>query len=306
MTTNPPQITATSWALVGVLSLTWGGAFLAMEMGLEGVPPFWLAASRILLGSLLMGAIIWARGKPLFTEPGARPWGRLFVIGLLSSALPFALLCWGQQYVTSGFAGVSMAAVALFVLPMAHLMIPGEGMTWRTSLGFVIGFAGVVFLIGAQAFDTTGAALEPAGRLACLAAAGCYALSSVMMRKLPPCDPVTLAGVLLAIGAVLAVPLAWAVEGPPSLPQGASLWWVIYLGLVPTAFANVLRVVLVRTAGPVFMSLVNYLVPVWSVLLGWIVLSEPLPSSLLLALILILAGMALSQGAALRRLLLRA
>ncbi|MGR3502800.1 DMT family transporter [Pseudaestuariivita sp.] len=297
-----PQITATSFALIGVLSLTWGGAFLAMEMGLEGVPPFWLAASRILLGSLVMGLIILWRRAPLFLDDSPRPWGALWTVGLLSSAIPFGLLCWGQQYTTSGFAGVSMAAVALFVLPLAHVLVASERMTAGKTLGFVIGFVGVCILIGAQAFDTTGAALEPYGRLACLGAAGCYALSSVLMRRLPPVDPVVLAGVLLMIGATVSVPLAYMMEGTPPMPQGASLWWVLYLGLVPTAFANVLRVVLVRSAGPVFMSLVNYLVPLWSVLLGWAVLSEPLPSSLLLALLLILAGMALSQRETLAKL----
>lgn len=302
MTPAAPQITPASWLMLIILGLIWGSAFLSMEMGLNGVPPFWLAASRILLGSAVMGAVIWWRGRPLFLTDAPRPWGALLVIGMLSSAVPFALLCWGQQYTTSGFAGVSMAAVALFVLPLAHVMIPGEALSWRKTLGFAIGFGGVCVLIGAQAFDATGAALEPYGRAACLGAAACYALSSVLMRRLPPVDPVTLAGVLLAIGALMAVPLAWWMEGPPPLPDPVSLAWVIYLGLFPTAIANVLRVMLVRSAGPVFMSLVNYMVPVWSVLLGWAILAEPLPPSLVLAMGLILAGLALSQGAALSRL----
>ena len=75
-----------------------------------------------------------------------------------------------------------------------------------------------------------------------------------------------------------------------------------FLGLVPTAFANLLRVLVVRSAGPVFMSLVNYQVPVWSVVLGALILAEPLPPSLLYAMALILAGVGLSQYGALRRL----
>ena len=87
--------------------------------------------------------------------------------------MPFMLISWGQQYVTSGFAGISMAAVALIVLPMAHLMVPDERLNPRKILGFLIGFAGVLVLIGPRAFSSTGADLETLGRLACVGAAAC-------------------------------------------------------------------------------------------------------------------------------------
>ena len=223
-------------------------------------------------------------------------------VGAFSSAVPFMLLSWGQQYVTSGFAGVSMAAVPLMVLPLAHLLVTGERMTLRRVAGFLVGFAGVVVLIGGQAFASTGAAMEPFGRAACLGAAGCYAVSSVVMRRLPAVDPIGLATVLLLIGAAVVLPAAWIVEGPPPAVSGQTLAVLAVLGLVPTAGANILRVMVIRTAGPTFMSLVNYIVPVWSVVLGALILSEALPPALLGALALILTGVLLSQWGALKRL----
>jgi len=101
------------------------------------------------------------------------------------------------------------------------------------------------------------------------------------------------------------LPAAWIVEGPPPSVDGQTLAVLALLGLVPTAGANILRVVVIRTAGPTFMSLTNYIVPVWSVVLGAWILSEPLPPSLLWALALILAGVFLSQWGALRRLFWR-
>jgi drug/metabolite transporter (DMT)-like permease len=86
------------------------------------------------------------------------------------------------------------------------------------------------------------------------------------------------------------------------MPSTQTLLIIAFLGLVPTAAANFLRVTVVRTAGPVFMSLTNYQVPIWSVVMGIILLGEPAPPSLLLALVLILAGVGLSQYGALRRL----
>lgn len=298
-----PEITAKSWYMVAALAFIWGGTFLVTEVALEGITPFWLAAARIGFAAVLMLAIWAARGFVLFeTRPDRGQVAALIAIGGFSGAIPFTLLAWGQQFVTSGFAGVSMASTALIMLPLAHLFVPGERMTLRRVVGFAVGFCGVAVLIGGKAFETTGAPLEAAGRFACIAAASCYATSSILMRRLPPVDPIGLATALLLIGSVFILPTAWAVEGLPPLPDATTLLILLFLGLVPTALANFMRVLVVRSAGPVFMSLVNYQVPVWSVVLGALILSEPLPPALIWALILILAGLAVSQYGALKRL----
>ncbi|WP_299209483.1 DMT family transporter [uncultured Tateyamaria sp.] len=304
--TDSPRITAASWVMVAILGFTWGGTFLVTEIALTGITPFWLAAGRICFAAILMIAIWTALGAPLFKGPvPLSTWTSLGAIGGFSSAIPFMLLAWGQQYVTSGFAGVSMASVALIVLPLAHLLVPGERMTVRRSLGFVIGFVGVCILIGGQAFEASGAQLETAGRIACIGAASCYGISSILMRRLPPVDPIGLSTVLLLIAALIVLPAAWVVEGPPPLPDTQTVVVIAFLGLIPTAAANMLRVLVIRSAGPVFMSITNYQVPVWSVVMGAALLNEPLPPSLLWAMLLILAGVGLSQYGALQRLFAR-
>jgi drug/metabolite transporter (DMT)-like permease len=141
--------------------------------------------------------------------------------------------------------------------------------------------------------------------MACVTAAACYAVASIMLRRLPDAHPIGLATILLLIGACITIPVAFVVEGAPPLPSPQILGVLAFLGLVPTAGANFLRVLVVRSAGPVFMSLVNYQVPLWSVLLGALILGEELPRALLLAMSLILTGVGLSQYGALRRLFLR-
>ena len=136
---------------------------------------------------------------------------------------------------------------------------------------------------------------------ACVGAACCYGISSVLMRRLPDVDPIGLSTLILIIAAGIVVPLALIVEGPPPLPDSRTLVVMAFLGLIPTAAANMLRVLVIRSAGPVFMSLTNYQVPVWSVVLGAWILGEPLPASLLGALVLILSGVGLSQYGAFRR-----
>ena len=296
-----PQITPASWGMVATLGLVWGATFLFIELALEGITPFWLAAGRIGFAALLAVAIWQVRGGRLFLtqETG---WAALAVAGLFNSAVPFMLLSWGQQTVTSGFAGVSMASGALIMLPLAHVFVPGERITLRRTIGMLVGFVGVAVLLGGQAFVSSGDPMEPYGRLACFGAATCYAISSVLMRRLPPVDPFGLAAMALVFGSLLVIPAALVVEGPPPLPDTRTLWIVALLGLIPTAGANMLRILVIRSAGPVFMSLVSYQVPMWSVILGIVVLGEPFRPALLLAMGLILLGVLVSQWGALTRL----
>lgn len=292
--------------MISLLGFVWGGTFLITELALKGMTPFWIAASRISFAALVMTALWGARGFMLFhARPAVKTKLSVLIVAALSSAVPFALLAWGQQYVTSGFAGVSMASVPLIVLPIAHFALPGEQMAFRRTVGFCIGFVGVVILIGGQAFASTGTPLESAGRIACVGAALCYAISSVIMRRVPAVDPIGLATVLLILAVPMILALAMIVEGIPPLPSQHILLVLAFLGLVPTAAANLLRVLVVRSAGPVFMSLVNYQVPVWSVVLGALILSEPLPPALLWAMGLILIGVCISQFGALTRLFKR-
>jgi drug/metabolite transporter (DMT)-like permease len=288
------------WLMIATLGLVWGGTFPLIKVTLEGITPFWLAAGRIGFATALLCAV-WAwRGFRLFRDE--KSWPALLIIGLFSTALPFMLINWGQQHVSAGFTGLSMAAIPLIVLPLAHLFIPGEQMVLRRLFGFVVGFVGVALLIGSKAFASSNAELELFGRMACVSAAGCYAISSILTRRLPPVDPVGLAAILLVIGTVIILPVAWVAEGPPVMPEGRILGLVALLGLIPTAAANLLRVIVVREAGPTFMTLTNYQVPVWAVVLGALFLGESLPPSMLLSMMLILSGLCISQWGALTRL----
>lgn len=297
-----PQISRQSWLMVGILGFVWGSTFMVIELALEGIPPFWLATGRLVLAALAMAAI-WARsGFRLVLDRGNPPTALMIVwAGAISSGIPFMLLNWGQQYVTSGFAGIAMAAVPLVVLPMAHFLVPGERMSLRKSLGMGLGFAGVFVLMGPDALKSSGADLEFWGRLACLLVAVCYAVNSITIRRLPPVDPIGLTTLMMASGALITLPFAILREGVPPMPGATPLLALLVLGIVSTAAMNLLRVLVIRSAGPTFMTVVNYQVPVWSVLMGTAFLGETAPPTLLLALVMILCGVAISQWSALRR-----
>ena len=298
------DISALNWLRIGALGVIWGASFMFVSVALTGAGPFFVAAVRIVLGAGFLLSLLRLKGRklPALRGPdGARIWQFALVMALFSNVLPFILLSWAQQSVASGFAGVCMAAVPLLILPLAHFLVPGERMHLRRLVGFVLGTTGVVVLIGPEAFTSTGKDLESLARLACLGAAGGYAIGSIATRLSPEVDRLSLSALVLTLAAGMIVPLALVVEGLPTDLNTKSLLALLYLGILPTGVAQLLLVQVNREAGPSFFSLVNYMVPVWSVILGALVLSEVLPPSLLAAMTLILVGVGMSQWGALRR-----
>lgn len=294
-----------NWLKIGILAIIWGASFMVMSVALRQVGPLMLVAARLSMGAVFLVVLAYLRGGglPSFKGKNARTiWGFALLMGLFSNAIPFALLAWGLQHVASGFAGVSMAATPLLILPLAHFMVVGERMTLRRSIGFAIGTIGVVVLIGPQAFSSTGSELELWARLACVGAALCYAIGSISTRLCPEVDMLSLSAAALCLASAVFLPYAMIMEDMPGNLSWQVILALVYLGIVPTGVAQLLLVQVVRDAGPVFMGLTNYQVPVWAVIFGTLFLAEPVPSSLLLALVLILGGVALSQAGALRRL----
>jgi len=288
-----------TWGLLILLGIIWGASFPAVSVALTGYGPFSVAAYRIVLAALILLVVSYTfgAGLPTFRTPtGRRIWLHCLGMAVFTNVVPFTLLSWGQLYVTSGFAGITMATVPLMVLPLAHFLIPGEALTPKKIFGFVVGFTGVVVLIGPAAFSSSGTEVETLARLACLGATACYAIGSMITRLAPPTPQLTFSATALLLGSLIILPLALLIEGVPTAAPTQAIAGVIYLGLIPTALATVILVRIINTAGPSFLSLVNYQVPVWAALMGVIFLSERLPTQFLGALALILLGLAISQA----------
>lgn len=301
-TTDTPVAAPTrrNYAAVAALGLIWGGTFMVVSIALQGYGPVTVAAARTALGALALTTLALAAGRP-----APRPSGMLaaFVaaIGLVTAALPFFLLSWGQQHVPSAFAGLSMAVLPLFVLPLAHWLVPGDRLSWRKASGFALGLTGALVLLGPGTLAASGGDLAALGRLACLGATLSYAVGSILTRRCPPIDGTWLSALSLAVGAAILVPAMLLTEGVPGPAAPGVLAAIAFLGLVPTALAALLRVDVIRSAGPSFMTLVNYQVPVWAMVFGWSILGEALPPRFFVALALILCGLLVSQMPAPRR-----
>jgi drug/metabolite transporter (DMT)-like permease len=292
------QPTLTNWLSILALGVIWGGTFMVVTIALGGYGPLTVACARTTLGAAALLGLMWALKRPLPVFD-RRMCKYLIVIGLLNTALPFALLSWGQQYVPSAFAGISMAALPLFVLPLAHIFTD-EKLSTRNLVGVTLGFVGAVVLVGPSLLKI-GTGWEPLGQLACIAASLSYAISSIMTRRCPPIDSISMAALLLGVGAVALIPAMLLIEGIPTIADPKTTTAIIFLGIVPTALAALLRVYTIRSAGAVFMTLVNYQVPVWSMIFGAWILSEILPLRFFVALGLIMIGLLISQWTSLKK-----
>lgn len=298
MASQPNQPGLINWIKLITLGIIWGASFMAVSVALNDMGPMSIAAVRILIGALSVLALIRVMGISLPSLSSGEDriiWLAAAGMGFFSNALPFTLLSWGQTYVNSGFAGVCMAIVPLFVLPLSHVFVPEERMTFRRTLGFSVGFVGVLVLIGLDAFASAGTDFESLARIACLAASLCYAIGAIITRLCPQVNMLSLSAAALICGSAMIVPVALWQEGVPSLPSTTPLLAILYLGIFPTAVAQILLVQVARSAGPSFLATVNYQVPVWSVIFGALLLSEAVPPQLFAALALILGGLLLSR-----------
>ena len=294
--------TLANWMAIAAMGLIWGGTFMVVAVALRSYGPITVAAARTTLGALAVVALAVTLRRPLpRLTPGLVGFAAL--LGAVNVTAPFLLLAWGQTQVTSAFAGLSMAVLPLFLLPLAHWFVPGDRLTRRKAGGFALGLLGAAILLGPGTLAAGPGDLEALGRVACIAATLSYSIGSILTRRCPPIDAIWLAAGTLVMGAVVLVPAMLVIEGPPRPADPPTMAAIVFLGLVPTALATLLRVAVIRSAGPGFMTLVNYQVPVWAMVFGWAVLGEALPGRFFAALALILLGLVVSQAAALRELL---
>ncbi len=281
-----------AFLLLMLLAAIWGGSYMLIKLALGTVPPTTIAAARIAIAvPALAGA---ARIAGVRLPRDLAGWAPYLALGLLSSALPFALIGWGERRIDSALAAILTGVMPLATAALAHVFTDDDRLTVAKATGVALGFAGLIVLVGGDALAGLGDQL--AGQLAVVAAALCYAGNAVYARRLGPRPPVATATATMVAALVVILPASLIIDRPWRLaPDATALWAIAALGLGATAGGMLIFYALVRSAGATTTALVNYLVPLSGIAWGAAVLGERPPLRAFAALGLILAGVALAN-----------
>ncbi|PLW75212.1 DMT family transporter [Cohaesibacter celericrescens] len=292
-----PNPSLRHWLMLAFLVFSWGSAIILTRVAVNELPPLWVTAGRLCTGAalLFLYRIIFVRRPWSLTRRHA-PW--ILWLALLSSAIPFLLIAWGSQFTSAAIAGILMGTIPLSVLGLAHLLLPDEKLTRNKTVGFLIGFIGVVLIIKPDAsalgsFDQT----EMIGQVAIFLASFCYALNSVSTRRMPEADNIDKATAVVIVAAILLLLACFVAEPFPGFDSAPLSSWLIliYLGFIPTAVATLILFVMLSQTKAGFVAMSNYLIPVVTALGGITFLGERLEPTVWVGFIIILIGLAISE-----------
>lgn len=289
-------MSARAWFLFAAVSLIWGIPYLFIKLAIEGgMPAVSIAWARVVLGALVLLAVAWRAGT-LGSVRGRWRWLTIFAV--VEIAIPFPLISAGETRIDSSTTAILIATAPLTAALLALRLEPEDRLTKARLGGLLVGLGGVAALVGVHLESGGG---ELLGVAAVLFAACCYALGATIIKhRLADLDPIVSIGVSLTIAALLlTLPAALGYSG--ERPSDGALASVVVLGLLCTAAALVLMVMLVDEAGPGRALVVTYVNPVIAVALGVVFLGESPGPGVIAGLALILAGSWLATGGALPR-----
>ena len=277
--------------LLFILGAIWGTSFLFIKIVVGEVPPMTLVAGRLGLASLAIWAFLRLRGVPFPRD--RRLWGVFAVTGLLNGALPFTLISWGEQYISSGLAALLQSTTPIFTIILAHFLTHDDRFTAKKVLGIVLGFVGVGLLMWPGLREGVRASLW--GELAIVGSSVSYAIASIFARKrLGNQPPLVSAAGQFTMGFVYILPLSLLIERPFNLsPSWTVLASWVTLALLGTVVAYAIYYTLLQRTSATFTTTVTYIVPINGLILGALILGETIHPELLISLGLILSGVLL-------------
>jgi drug/metabolite transporter (DMT)-like permease len=277
-------VSTRSWLAFAALGLIWGVPYFLIKVVVQEVHPFVLAWARLTIAALILLPIAWQRGalRGLLAHSGA-----LFAFAVLEFVIPFSAISFGERWISSSTTGILIAMVPIAVVLLSRFFGLHEPLGVRRLLGLLIGFAGVIALVG----------FGPITGLRGWAGVGCMLLATlgyalgplIIQRYMKGMSPIGPMSVSIAMAALLLLPAALA-RWPGAMPSKPAAWSLLALGAVCTALAMLLMFYLIKAAGASRASLITYVNPAVAALLGVGILHERLGVGGLMAFALILLG----------------
>jgi drug/metabolite transporter (DMT)-like permease len=276
------------------LSAIWGGSYLLIKIALDGFEAPMIVWLRVTLAAVILYFAVRARHDRDRAFRFMRQYpGRVAMLGLLSIAIPFTLITVGETQISSGLTGILVAPGPLFVALFAPFLDPTERVDRRGALALLIGFAGVIVLVGGDTVHDSG---EFLGSLAVLGAACSYGLGAMYAKNRlshAGVPPIVMSFFSCAAASLMTLPFALITLGGnhPDLGEVAA---VVSLGVIGTALAFVLYYSLITETGAGRASLVGYAIPPIALLYGALLLDEEITVGSVVGLVLILAGVGMA------------
>lgn len=274
-------------------ALVWGGAFIGIKIAVPETGPLWLAAIRVTIGALVLLPYVLWRG--LIFPRDTRTWVLIIFMTVLNVVVPFFLISWAEMTIDAGVTSILMGTGPFAAMIGSHFVTSDDRINGRKLLAVLMGFAGVLLIVGIDAVRGLGHG-HLLAQFAALCGSLSYVAAGLTIRRIDY-PPVRLAFMALAIGAVMLLVLAFAIDGPlESAPSGNAMIALAFLGILPTGIAYMIRFHLIRTIGYSAFAYGLNLIPVFGVVLGFLLLGEPLRPQVLIALALIVAGLFVARS----------
>lgn len=275
--------------LIAVLCLVWGASWVVIKIGLADAPPFMAATLRFVIAVVFLGALVFFGRRP---QPRGRTmWWRVLAPGVFMYTIPYASVYYAAPFIPAALSAVLFATFPFFVAILAHYFLPDERLDIIKLLGLTGGFLGIVviFLDGLSVPDPR---VIPAMLIVLLSPAAA-SLASVWLKKyLAEVDSVSATFWQMTVGAVFLLPMAFGWEDPADFHWTlATVGAAAFLGIFASALAFVIYLHLLKTQEATRMSLVAFVTPLVTVVVGWLVLGERLGVETLFGGLLVLGGL---------------
>ena len=282
------------WPSILLLAAMWGASYLFIKLAVDDIPPAAMTELRVLIaGVLLLGYLAWRIGAARAVAELRAAWVPCLVLGVINAAVPMGLVAWGETHIDSSIAGIAQSTVPIFTFLLASRFLPHEPVGVLRIAGVVLGFLGVAVLAG---LHTEGGWWFVAGTLAVVLSSVSYASGGVygQLQVRAIAGPVLAAGNMLFAALVL-LPLAIA-DPPTQAPSASALAGLAALILIPTFAGQLLLFRILRLHGSRKLSIVTYLMPIFAIFYGAVLLDEPVTAAMLVGFGMILLGVALASG----------
>jgi len=274
------------YTLLVVLALIWASAFFNIKIATESFGPITIAFLRVFFGSIPV--LLLCFYKKIKIEAFSKDWYWFAIIGFVNLVLPFFLIAYGVKSVQSNLAAILMSTTPLSSTILGHFYTKNEKFNLVKTFGILIGFSGIIYLFSDNLLINDSNFISA---LLILLGSTCYVIGGVLTLKISKKKNENVTGSILIWAVLILIPFVYFIEKPwNSIPSVESTISVVYLGMVSTGVAWLLRFKILKDNGLIFQSQVSYLIPIFGTILSYIFLKEIITPKVLLSLLAVVVG----------------